>query len=525
MDSPEYTYVNPFTAPLRRQRNKARVSSRFITIVAIIVIWGVALTVVNIYEIHKMRIEHDGPVHPVVEGAVGKETKKSPLVWIEAKKKETGYLKHVFAVFERIGYVFGEADSDWDVMWSHDYPFVKLAAYVSNLKPHQKVNHFPGSGYITSKVSLATSPFSFMPLAFKLPSDKDMFLNHSKHHPDKMWVQKSNNHRGIQIKKITSLDLDNVDTFVQEYISRPFLIDGKKFDIGVYTILTSIDPLRIYIVDSDVLLRFCIKDYYPFDAGDTPKYVVEDNYTPVWDMPSLRKIYEDMHHSFKDTFDIYLKQQGLNADKMWSDIRDAIASVHLEKEPLMKKASSKYKNGRNFFEMVRFDFVLDIDMKLYLMEVNMSPNLSSGFLSQNRFLYEHVVYNTLSLVGVAKSVPESVSKSSDAAYEMQVSDRNIVVFGDLCATQKCAKSCLIEECVLCHQCLTLDQKKILKSAYLEHINRGTCRRVFPPKIVHREALEWREAGAGDYFKSLSAANKLMYMWFVGKCRQDEAWCQ
>ena len=52
----------------------------------------------------------------------------------------------------------------------------------------------------------------------------------------------------------TSL-LNKGETFMQEYIANPFLIDGYKFDIGIYTMLTSIDPLRLYIYDGDVLFR------------------------------------------------------------------------------------------------------------------------------------------------------------------------------------------------------------------------------------------------------------------------------
>ena len=51
------------------------------------------------------------------------------------------------------------------------------------------------------------------------------------------------------------MNLDQEDTFVQEYVEDPLLVDGHKFDIGIYTILTSIDPLRVYIYDGDALLR------------------------------------------------------------------------------------------------------------------------------------------------------------------------------------------------------------------------------------------------------------------------------
>ncbi len=49
----------------------------------------------------------------------------------------------------------------------------------------------------------------------------------------------------IHIKGITQLDLTTEGSFVQEYIDKQFLIDGHKFDIGIYTTLTSVDPLRL----------------------------------------------------------------------------------------------------------------------------------------------------------------------------------------------------------------------------------------------------------------------------------------
>ena len=57
---------------------------------------------------------------------------------------------------------------------------------------------------------------------------------------------------------LTELDLNkgSDDHFIQEYIANPLLIDKRKFDIGLYTVLTSIDPLRVYIYDQEVLIRY-----------------------------------------------------------------------------------------------------------------------------------------------------------------------------------------------------------------------------------------------------------------------------
>lgn len=51
--------------------------------------------------------------------------------------------------------------------------------------------------------------------------------------------------------------------------------------------------------------RFCSHDYYPFDARDIKKYVVGDDYTPVWEVlcriilviSSIQSIFGTVPHS------------------------------------------------------------------------------------------------------------------------------------------------------------------------------------------------------------------------------------
>lgn len=66
------------------------------------------------------------------------------------------------------------------------------------------------------------------------------------------------------------------DLICQQYVSRPFLIDGYKFDLRIYVLVTSCDPLRVFVY-KDGLGRF-----------STVKYEEPNSSNLVW------KVYEYM---------------------------------------------------------------------------------------------------------------------------------------------------------------------------------------------------------------------------------------
>ncbi|XP_044584926.1 probable tubulin polyglutamylase ttll-15 [Cotesia glomerata] len=435
-----------------------------------------------------------------------------PIYWIFSKSKDESHLKHVIMILERLGFRRGDNNSHWDLLWAHDYPFKTLANNLKYLREYQKVNHIPGCGFITNKVDLSTTNIQYLPVSFRIPQDEKNFYDYIGKNPYKLFVEKSNFHRGISIKNVENIKFNNNENFIQEFIERPYLIDGYKFDVGIYTVITSIDPLRVYVYKGDVLFRFCSHQYYPFNPDDLDKYIVGDDYLPIWNISSLKQYYVSMGFSMKDTFDAYVRSRNEDPNKVWDSAYQAIKLVASKKEKQIADTMRHLNNTMNFFELVRFDFIIDEDLNVFLMEANMSPNLSSAHYPENRLLYEQVLFNLFALIGIGQRIdPAFRRQSSWRDRAVEVSDKNLVVFPEICS--KCT-DCIRSECQLCKFCFTDELRLILIQSYVEHQNKMDYKRIFPPNNMQVMQLN-----------NYTLKNQLLMKWYQGKCAVDPSWCE
>ena len=71
--------------------------------------------------------------------------------------------------------------------------------------------------------------------------------------------------RGIYIiDNITEVNLEEV-SIVSKYIQNPLLINGFMFDLRIYVVITSYEPLKIYVY-KEGLVRFASEPYTMKDA-------------------------------------------------------------------------------------------------------------------------------------------------------------------------------------------------------------------------------------------------------------------
>lgn len=153
--------------------------------------------------------------------------------------------------------------STFNLYWSWSKP----KQTVNPLLFTQKINHFPKISCITRKDNLQRTLlkaqsrnkkceklFDIVPKTQIIPKDYQQFcLNWATNDcngTDNIWIMKpagSSRGRGIQIiTEIYEIRMEEL-VVVQEQIKNPLLIDRKKFDLRIYVLVTSFNPLEVFI--------------------------------------------------------------------------------------------------------------------------------------------------------------------------------------------------------------------------------------------------------------------------------------
>jgi tubulin polyglutamylase TTLL4 len=101
--------------------------------------------------------------------------------------------------------------------------------------------------------------YNFVPNTYLFPSDYDRFeMARETADKNKLWIMKPTNQacgRGIKMVTKDSDVKNKKDYLVSEYVNNPHLINNFKYDLRIYVLVTSYDPLRIYMF-GEGLTRF-----------------------------------------------------------------------------------------------------------------------------------------------------------------------------------------------------------------------------------------------------------------------------
>ncbi|RMB89347.1 hypothetical protein DUI87_34259 [Hirundo rustica rustica] len=306
-----------------------------------------------------------------------------------------------------------EEDDEWTVLWTDST--VTLDSF-RKMKRFQKINHFPGMMELGRKDLLARNlnrmlrlfpeEYNFFPRTWCLPADYGEFRAYRSMRKTRTFICKPGNScqgRGIFITHHLEEIKHREHMICQQYISEPFLIDGFKFDMRIYVLVTSCDPLRIF-VHKEGLVRFATMKYIARSTrnlGDicmhlTNYAINRHNANFVRDdaVGSKRKL---------STLNAWMAEHSYDTSKLWADIDDIVIKTLISAHSVLKHHYQRYfsnhTTGCACFEILGFDILLGRRLKPWLLEVNRSPSLGTD--SQvDREVKDALLCDTFNLINV-----------------------------------------------------------------------------------------------------------------------------
>nr|XP_026497509.1 tubulin polyglutamylase ttll-4-like isoform X3 [Vanessa tameamea] len=288
-----------------------------------------------------------------------------------------------------------EETVDWIGIWGKHMKSIMFRA----IKDGQKMNHFPGTFQIGRKDRLwrnlqklaskyGVAEFGIMPKTYVLPHDLKILKHDWEKYAanNERWIIKppaSARGTGIKVVSRWTQIPKKKPVVVQRYVSKPYLINGSKFDLRLYVLVTSVHPLRIYLY-KDGLARFASVKYNDELSSLNDRYMhltnysinrLSKNYTPNEDFAAC-----EGHKWTLQTLFQYLKtEQNVDINALWESIKDLVIKTIIAGEASISSLTKANITSRyNCYELFGIDVLLDEDLKPWLLEVNISPSLHSA---------------------------------------------------------------------------------------------------------------------------------------------------
>ncbi|XP_077553749.1 tubulin monoglutamylase TTLL4-like [Haemaphysalis longicornis] len=402
----------------------------------------------------------------------------------------------------------------WNGTWGKHIKCFTFA----EIKGFQKVNHFPGSFHLGRKDKLwlnvqrqaswacpSTSPL--LPDTFLLPQELPLLRDawqRDRPPGGHCWIIKPPAsargagvhvvHRWDQIPKKQPL-------VVQRYVRNPYLINGTKFDLRLYALVTSFDPLKVYLFP-DGLVRFASNKYSQECEDLSDRYMHLTNYSinkkSASYTPGASGTDCQGHKWSIRALQRYLEALGVDFAGLWEQMVDIVVRTLACAEGPMNRLIQRHTSSRyTCYELFGFDILLDDQLKPWLLEVNISPSLRSA-TPVDYAVKSEVVKDMLNLVGfqIPRQLRDDLDERLLACYGLEEQDE--LVLNPLLHTYTLSPAEVLkhrhfetslmdaeEACSALLEQLTPDDVRVLVQSEDELCRRGAFQRVFPCAQPHQ----------------------------------------
>ena len=311
----------------------------------------------------------------------------------------------------------------YNVCWSDTSVALERIMKMGKL---QKINHFPGMLELVRKAGTARNlnkmlkavgkEYKFFPKTFMLPADYTELKKeweHGKNHGNKTFIVKpSKGCQGTGIRLTRCLDeiSPHEPNIVQRYMHRPHLLDGYKYDLRIYVLLSSLNPLRIFLF-REGLVRVCTQKYAPVEKnmGDARMHLT--NYAINKDSENFVQPddEEDCADAHKRTISSLMKtlaDEGHDTQALWTSIGEVCVKTIISVQPHLEHTYFTCRRrsddaGSGCFELLGFDIMMDHKLRPFLLEVNHSPSFTCDS-ALDTAVKQAVLRSTMEMVSFSK---------------------------------------------------------------------------------------------------------------------------
>lgn len=302
---------------------------------------------------------------------------------------DDGYSEHEVSVVRECLDAAGWVESDvgpFAARWNSDVP---TAEDFAGLDVGCTYNHLPGIEAFGLKSHLHDNVFAarrwsgddtpgLHSRAYTMPADREAWLEDMKANPELVWIRKpTGSSRGRGIELVQSIDdvPDESGWMAQRYIGNPHLLDGYKYVLRQYVLITSIRPLVFYIHANGVCKRTS-RPYTLDPAQHGDRYVHLTNPPVQKGNAEVRwgSMNTDVHRYYER-----LASEGIDAQALKQRIHDAVTKVTLAcSEEARLLASYLPGDHSHCYELLGFDVLIDADLNPWVLECNLGPVMSVG---------------------------------------------------------------------------------------------------------------------------------------------------
>ncbi|CAG7815399.1 unnamed protein product [Allacma fusca] len=231
-------------------------------------------------------------------------------------------------------------------------------------------------------------------------------------------VGKSQGKGIVIVKNLTNLP-DHPVTIVQEYICKPLLISGYKFDLRLYVAIVSISPLTIYAY-REGLTRFATETYDLTDFEKCYSHLTNASLNKL--SPGYEIDKEGVGHGCKWTLQ-KLRKFFRKTDRtdwfLWQRIMSIIVLTILGE---VGQQVGIYST-RNNFEFLGYDILIDRHLRPWLLETNLSPGLG-GDCEVDEIVKKPMLHDLFDLLGLpdrrplVSLIPATEVKTEDSVLDI-----------------------------------------------------------------------------------------------------------